>query len=121
MRKAVFCSGAVFYHLYHARAAAKIKDVTFIRLEQIAPFPYDLVGPAMNMYPTAELIWAQEEPKNMGAWSYVKQRFDTASREEGITNRSIRYIGRRPSASPATGGYKQHAREQKEFIDEVLK
>ena len=73
----------------------------------------------MKEHPSAEFVWAQEEPKNMGAWSYVKPRFDTACREEGIL-RLIRYVGRRPSASPATGGYKQHFREQKEFIGEAL-
>jgi 2-oxoglutarate dehydrogenase E1 component len=111
--------------LYHARTAAKIKDITLIRLEQIAPFPYDLIGPAIRKFHDAELCWVQEEPKNMGAWSYVKPRFDTTCREECSCDppfpmKSIRYIGRRPSASSATGGYKQHVKEQKEFLEEAL-
>jgi 2-oxoglutarate dehydrogenase E1 component len=71
-------------------------------------------------FPNAELVWVQEEPKNMGAWAYVKPRFDTILREGGIVRDPIRYIGRKPSASAATGGYKNHVQEQKEFIDRAL-
>lgn len=56
----------MFYHLYHARTAAQVKEITVIRVEQIAPFPYDLVGPAVKKFPAAELVWVQEEPKNQG-------------------------------------------------------
>lgn len=119
IRKVIFCAGSVFYHLFHARAAAKIKDITFVRLEQIAPFPFDLVGPIIQKYRNADLIWVQEEPKNMGAWSYVKPRFDTTCREEKI-EKSIRFIGRHPCASPATGGFKQHFSEQKQLVAEAL-
>jgi 2-oxoglutarate dehydrogenase E1 component len=90
IKRVVFCSGKIFYHLYHARTAAKLHDITLIRLEQIAPFPYDLVGPAIASYPNAEVLWVQEEPKNMGAWAYVKPRFDTAMRENGLDRSPIR-------------------------------
>lgn len=119
IRKVIFCSGSVFYHLFHARSAAKINDITFVRLEQIAPFPFDLVGPIIQKYPNADLLWVQEEPKNMGAWSYIKPHFDTTCREEKL-QKSIRYVGRHPCASPATGGYKQHFAEQKSLIAEAL-
>jgi len=119
IRKVIFCAGSVFYHLFHARTAAKINDITFVRLEQIAPFPFDLVGPIIQKYPNAELLWCQEEPKNMGAWTYVKPRFDTTCREQKI-QKSIRYVGRHPCASPAGGGFKQHFAEQKSLIAEAL-
>ena len=119
IRKVIFCCGSVFYHLFHARAASKINDITFVRIEQIAPFPFDLVGPIIQKYPNADLVWVQEEPKNMGAWSYAKPRFDTTCREEKI-QKSIRYVGRHPCASPATGGFKQHFTEQKSLIAEAL-
>ena len=66
IKRVIFCSGKVFYHLHHARAAAQVKEITIIRVEQIAPFPYDLVGPAVAKYTAAELVWVQEEPKNQG-------------------------------------------------------
>jgi 2-oxoglutarate dehydrogenase E1 component len=80
---------------------------------------YDLVGPVVRKHANAELVWVQEEPKNMGAWAYVKPRFDTTLREEGVV-KSIRYVGRPPSSSPATGGYKQHFKEQKDLVSEAL-
>eukprot|EP01041_Mallomonas_annulata_P001310 gene1310-2527_t len=129
--------GKIFYHLAHARSAANIKFITLIRVEQLAPFPYDLIEPALQKYPNAELVWVQEEPKNMGAWSYVKPRFDTAMRDlraqhSGLQthidnpsqvvsdNREFTYIGRKPSASAATGSYKVHVAEMKEIIDKAL-
>ena len=82
----------IFYHLHQARKAARIQDITIIRVEQIAPFPYDLIAPAINKFQNAELVWVQEEPKNMGAWTYVKPRFDTAMREWGIVRSPIRLM-----------------------------
>lgn len=121
IRRVLFCSGKVFYHLYHARHSMAIKDITIIRVEQIAPFPYDLIGPAIARYPNADLVWAQEEPKNQGAWGYVKPRFDTAMRDAGIKDRTnIRYIGRKPSSASAVGSYHIHDQEQKIFIKEAL-
>jgi 2-oxoglutarate dehydrogenase E1 component len=120
IRRVLFCSGKVFYHLYHARAALGIRDVTIIRIEQIAPFPYDLVGPAIAKYPHAELVWVQEEPKNQGAWAYVKPRFDTTLREERIDRAPIRFVGRKPSSSPASGGYSVHTAEQRDVVDRAF-
>ena len=127
MRRVIFCSGKVFYHLYHARQAAGIRDITLVRLEQIAPFPFDLVAPVLQLYKNAQVVWVQEEPKNMGAWSYVKPRFDTAMRSMGVgldpaaqLRDPIRYVGRTPSAASATGAYRLHAIEQKALVDRAL-
>mmetsp|Transcript_3340 Transcript_3340/g.4762 ORF Transcript_3340/g.4762 Transcript_3340/m.4762 type:complete len:903 (+) Transcript_3340:426-3134(+) len=119
MKRVIICSGKVFYHLYHAREAAGVVDVTLIRLEQIAPFPHDLLGPAILRYPAADIVWCQEEPKNMGAWSFIKPRLMTTLRENGVV-KTIEYVGRKPSSSPANGGYKLHVAEQKELIDRAL-
>ena len=59
IKRVVFVSGKIFYELYHARAARKIRDVTFVRLEQIAPFPFDRMAAAAALYPKAQLVWAQ--------------------------------------------------------------
>lgn len=95
------------------------KDIVFIRIEQLAPFPHDLIPPVIQKFPNAEVIWCQEEPKNMGAWNYVKPRIETAMREYNLV-REIKYIGRKPSASPATGSYRVHNIEQKELIDKAI-
>ena len=110
----------MFYHLYHARSTASINDTTIVRLEQIAPFPYDIIPRAIQRYPNAELVWVQEEPRNMGAWSYVKPRFDTTLREKRLAHDPIRYVGRGPSAAPATGQYRQHVAEQHQLIAQAL-
>jgi 2-oxoglutarate dehydrogenase E1 component len=98
----IFCTGKIFYHLYHYRTAKLTKDndstqsskILIARLEQIAPFPYDLISPFVERYPNAKLIWVQEEPKNMGAWGYIKPRFDTLLKDiEAISGhkRVIKY------------------------------
>lgn len=120
IRKVVLCSGKIFYHLFHAREAAGITDVTFVRLEQIAPFPFDLIGPALARFKNAEIVWCQEEPKNMGAWTYVRPRLLTTLRENGLMPKLVTFVGRKPSSSPASGGYTVHTVEQKKLIDEVL-
>ena len=120
MRRIIFCSGKIFYHLFHARESTGINDITIIRLEQVAPFPFDLVGPALARFENAEVVWVQEEPKNMGAWSYVKPRLVTSMRENGLQIRPVTFRGRKPSASPASGGYRVHIAEQKELVDSAL-
>ncbi len=71
-------------------------DTLLVRIEQIAPFPYDLIVPIIKVYPNSELIWAQEEPKNMGAWNYIKPRFQTLlndlQKENQISQSNIRYV-----------------------------
>ena len=110
IRKVIFCTGQVilrslshlvaiyyiilfqiYYHLYHKRSAHQIIDTTFVRLEQIGPFPFDMIAAAIMKFPNAELVWAQEEPRNMGAWSYIKPRFDTVIRDRNFPHKAIRY------------------------------
>jgi 2-oxoglutarate dehydrogenase E1 component len=67
-----------------------VDDITLVRVEQIAPFPYHLLELAIRRYPNAECVWVQEEAKNMGAWSYVKPRFDTCMREFDLNKEPIR-------------------------------
>ncbi|CAH1388601.1 unnamed protein product [Nezara viridula] len=79
VKRLVFCSGKVYYDLSKARRDRKLEgDVAIVRVEQISPFPYDLIKAECAKYPGAELVWAQEEHKNQGAWSYVAPRFSTA-------------------------------------------
>ncbi|KAK1126621.1 hypothetical protein K0M31_004247 [Melipona bicolor] len=79
VKRLLFCSGKVYYDLKKARAERKLDDkIAIARVEQISPFPYDLVKKEAAKYANAELIWAQEEPKNQGAWTYIQPRFYTA-------------------------------------------
>jgi len=124
MRKVVFCSGQIFYELFHARTVRKVHDVTLVRIEQIAPFPFDRIASVLRLYPNADWYWAQQEPKNMGAWSYVQPRFRTAVNKlckDIARDRELRYVGRPVSAAPATGLFRRHLDENKSIIDEVLR
>ncbi|XP_066940609.1 2-oxoglutarate dehydrogenase complex component E1 isoform X8 [Macrobrachium rosenbergii] len=117
VKRVIFCSGKVYYDLIAARKDANLEDkIAISRVEQIAPFPYDLVKQECLKYPGADLVWAQEEHKNMGAWSYVQPRFATALNQE----RHLTYAGRPASPSPATGSKKTHIRELKQLLEDAL-
>ena len=105
MKRLVLCSGKVYYDLQRARRLNDIKDVALIRVEQISPFPFDLVKEQMDLMPNAELVWCQEEPKNQGCWQYVRPRIETASKglEGNDAPRAAQYCGRVTAASTATG------------------
>ena len=120
VRRLVICQGQIYYELLEARRAGEIDDVAIVTLEQISPFPFDLVAEAMKTYGNAEVVWAQEEPKNMGAWSFVQDRIMTASRVVNDEKRSPGYVGRKTMASTAEGYGSVHAREQKSIIDLAL-
>ncbi|KJH49248.1 oxoglutarate dehydrogenase (succinyl-transferring), E1 component [Dictyocaulus viviparus] len=118
IQRLIFCSGKVYYDLISARKHVGKDDVVAIcRVEQISPFPYDLIDAECQKYPGAELIWSQEEHKNMGAWGFVQPRFNSLLRS---SNRVIRYAGRHPSASAATGNKFTHLQEQKDIMSSTF-
>jgi len=118
VKRIVLCSGKVYYDLAEARKKLpNAADVPLIRLEQFYPFPARLLEEIASSYPNAtELIWCQEEPKNMGGWTFVEPRLENLLPKFGRP----RYAGRAASASPATGSYALHQLEQAELIDEAL-
>ncbi|XP_071653270.1 2-oxoglutarate dehydrogenase complex component E1 isoform X5 [Temnothorax longispinosus] len=117
VKKLLFCSGKVYYDLKKARTERKLDDkIAIARVEQISPFPYDLVKKEAAKYPNAELIWSQEEHKNQGAWTYVQPRFHTALNG----TRNVVYAGRPTASSPATGSKMQHLKELKQLLDDSL-
>ena len=120
VRRVVICSGKVYYDLLAAREERKITDIALIRLEQFYPFPDKLLSKELARYAKAEIIWAQEEPQNMGGWSFVDRRIEGALLS--IDHRSKRpvYVGRPESAATATGSLKRHNKEQAEIIDKAL-
>lgn len=82
VHRLIFCAGKLYYELAAQRAKAGLEgQVAIARLEQISPFPYDLVCRELERFPAAEVVWVQEEPKNMGAWSYVQPRLLTSTRD----------------------------------------
>lgn len=122
IRRLIFCSGKVYYDILKERNIGNVDDVAIVRMEQISPFPFDLVKREAQKYPNAEIVWRQEESKNMGAWSYVQPRFATALRgiENGVTRGQVTYVGRAPSAAPATGSLLTHQQEQSTLMEETF-
>ncbi|KAF9351899.1 2-oxoglutarate dehydrogenase E1 component [Mortierella sp. AD094] len=121
IKKHIFCSGQVYYALVKAREQNKIDDVAISRVEQLNPFPYDMIKEHADKYPNAEIVWCQEEPLNMGAWSHVAPRIRTSLREtSNHAEKEVRYAGRDPSASVATGNKKVHLAEEYAFLSDAL-
>eukprot|EP00485_Elphidium_margaritaceum_P019177 CAMPEP_0202730768 /NCGR_PEP_ID=MMETSP1385-20130828/186803_1 /ASSEMBLY_ACC=CAM_ASM_000861 /TAXON_ID=933848 /ORGANISM="Elphidium margaritaceum" /LENGTH=1108 /DNA_ID=CAMNT_0049397047 /DNA_START=48 /DNA_END=3374 /DNA_ORIENTATION=+ len=127
VQKLVFCSGKIWLNLEEHRKREKLPSdaVVIDRVEQIAPFPYARIREQIERYPNAHIYWVQEEPKNMGAWTYVQPRFATTLREctgtRQQTGGGITYIGRAPNASPATGYPQVHKAEHNEIIETVFR
>ena len=110
--KLVFCTGKIYYDLAQKRSP----HVALVRVEQLYPWPHDEVARIVDLYPSAqEVVWAQEEPKNMGAWTYVSPRLRVSTGNAMI----VRYIGRPERASPAEGYGSAHKAEQERIVSEV--
>jgi 2-oxoglutarate dehydrogenase E1 component len=119
-RRVVLCSGKVFYDLLEAREQLKRRRVHLVRLEQLYPFPKQTLAKQLARFPNAEVVWCQEEPQNMGGWSFVAPRIEQALLKIGHKNPRPRYIGRPESAATATGFLKVHQREQEELVQAAL-
>lgn len=112
VRRVVFCTGKVYYDLVEYQEKEKIKDVAVVRIEQLFPFPKNQYDGILKRYKGAELYWVQEEPSNMGYWSFISRT---------LPNEDIKLISRKPSASPATGYAKVHKKEQDRIVEEAFK
>jgi 2-oxoglutarate dehydrogenase E1 component len=113
--RVVFCSGKIYYDLLAAREEAKAQHVALVRMEQLYPFAEEQVAEVIASYPAgAEMVWAQEEPRNMGAWRFVREHI------QPLLERELRYVGRPESASPATGSGKRHQQEQAGILRDAL-
>ena len=120
VKRVVLCSGKVYYDLYAERAERKIDDIALVRVEQLYPFPRISLGDQLKRYPNAEIIWCQEEPANMGSWSYIDRRIENLLEELGGKAKRPVYVGRPEAASPATGLAKRHIAQQAKLVDEAL-
>ncbi len=116
----VLCSGKVFYDLIEERERRGQTNVHILRMEQMYPFPADALIEEMAPYRHCELVWCQEEPRNMGAWMFLEGFLEKTAIEAGFKQPRPRYAGRRAAASPATGIAEWHKREQAELLDDAL-
>ena len=120
IRRVVLCSGKVYYDLYDAREAAGADDVYLMRVEQLYPFPARALMNELGRFSQADFVWAQEEPKNMGAWSFIEPNLEwVLERIESKVKRAI-YAGRPASAATATGQASKHSQEQKTLVEQAL-
>ena len=120
VRRVVLCSGKVYYDLVEEREKRGIKDVALIRVEQLYPFPKRTMEKELQRYMNAEVVWCQEEPRNMGAWTFIEHRIEDALTAAKVAAKRPRYVGRPEAASPATGLYKRHNLEQMKLVDDAL-
>jgi len=121
IKKVVMCSGKIYYDLIEAREKFKNNRVTFIRIEQLYPFPAKTLANILKRYKKAKFIWCQEEPKNMGAWNTVRNYIDRTLEMIDLTDISVKYVGRKASSSTATGNLNKHLAQQKEILEKILK
>jgi 2-oxoglutarate dehydrogenase E1 component len=120
VRRVVLCSGKVYYDLLAERDARKLQDVALVRVEQLYPFPIRSLGAELARYPNADVVWCQEEPRNMGAWTYMDRRIEELLGTLDVKAKRPVYVGRVEAASPATGLMQRHMKQQARLIDEAL-
>jgi len=120
IRRVVLCSGKVYYDLYEEREKRGINDVYLLRIEQLYPWPHKAMIQELQRFKGAEIVWCQEEPYNMGAWSFVQPNIERSLEYIQAKHTRARYVGRAASAATATGLLSKHLKEMKQFLDEAL-
>ena len=119
IERVILCTGQVYAALHKHRAEKKIKDAAITRIEQLNPFPWAQLQENLDKYPNAKnIVWAQEEPLNAGAWSFTQPRIETLLNHTKHHDRKhVLYAGRNPSASVATGLKASHAKEEMDMLE----
>jgi len=113
----VLCSGKVYYDVLEARREKGIADIAIARVEQLSPYPAEAVATELARYPKLrEVVWAQEEPENQGAWYFVRDRLAAAL----VPGQTLHYAGRPNMAAPSGGDYHRHLERQKELVEAAL-
>ncbi len=113
--RVVLCSGKIYFELQDHINELSLNNIHIIRLEQLYPFPYEALEEEIADFKNCEMIWCQEEPRNMGAWQFVEERIQSVL--EKVTGKiDLHFIGRRAAASPATGVFDRHLANQKNII-----
>jgi 2-oxoglutarate dehydrogenase E1 component len=118
VERILFCSGKVYYDLIDAREQHEIDNIAIIRLEQLYPYPHDEIEEILKRYPHVEQrVWVQEEPRNQGAWWYIRAHMDVNLSHK---DNRIEYAGRPASASPAVGYLQIHRQQLQAFLNDAL-
>jgi 2-oxoglutarate dehydrogenase E1 component len=120
IRRVVLCTGKVYYDLYEDREKRGVDDVYLLRVEQIYPFPLKALVKELSRFKKADIVWCQEEPKNMGSWSFVEPYLEWVLGQVGGKSKRPRYAGRPASAATATGLMSKHLAQLKAFLDECF-
>jgi 2-oxoglutarate dehydrogenase E1 component len=120
IRRVIMCSGKVYYDLLEEREKRGIDDVYLMRLEQFYPWPMKSVTKELQRFKKAELVWCQEEPRNMGGWSFVDPWLELTLDKQKLKMKRPRYVGRPASASPAAGLMSRHLKELQTFLNEAF-
>jgi len=120
IKRVILCSGKVYFDLLEEREKRGIDDIYLMRVEQLYPFPARALITELGRFKNAELLWCQEEPKNMGAWSFVEPNIEWVLNHIDAKYKRPRYVGRPASAATATGLMSKHIAELNAFVDEAL-
>lgn len=120
VKRVILCSGKVYYDLFEARETRGRDDVQILRVEQLYPFPAKSLITELSRFKNAEFVWCQEEPKNMGGWSFMEPNIEWVLDKIGAKNKRARYAGRPASASTAVGLMSKHTKELETFLSEAL-
>lgn len=120
IRRVILCSGKVYFDLLEDREKRGVDDVYLMRLEQLYPFPAKALHDELSRFKNAEVVWCQEEPKNMGAWFFIQPYVEWVLEQMDRAGERPRYVGRAASASTATGLMRTHLAQLQAFLDEAF-
>lgn len=120
IRRVVLCSGKVYYDLFEERERRGVDDVYLLRVEQFYPVPRKAIMGELKRFPQAEIVWCQEEPRNMGGWSFIRDELEWCAGHSGVEKPRPKYCGRPPSAATATGLLSKHQKELSDFLEAAL-
>jgi 2-oxoglutarate dehydrogenase E1 component len=120
MRRVILCSGKVYYDLYEEREKRGIDDIYLLRVEQLYPFPTKALVAELSRFKQAEIVWCQEEPRNMGAWFFVDTYIEWVLNQINAKHKRPRYAGRPASAATAVGQMSKHVAQLKQLLEEAL-
>jgi len=121
VKRVILCTGKVYYDLFEERNKREMKDAVILRIEQLYPFPHKALLAEINRYKNAKaVVWCQEEPRNMGAWTFVEPFIERVLGESALKPKRPAYAGRVEAASPATGLMSKHNQQQAKLVDDAL-
>jgi 2-oxoglutarate dehydrogenase E1 component len=120
VRRVVLCTGKVYYDLFEEREKRGIDDVYLLRVEQLYPFPMKALATELARFKAADVVWCQEEPKNMGSWTFVEPYLEWVLDHAGSRVKRPRYVGRPAAASPAVGQMSKHLAQLQAFLDDAF-